>query len=114
MAEKENVVTQTYDFLKYLTPVLDRFPRSQKFLLADRMQVKVMDVLDLFLEAYYTKDREKKRGNLLAANLKLEQLRYLVRLANDLRCINSDRYEVISKKVNEIGKQLGGWLKTLG
>ena len=113
MAEKENVITHTYDLLKYLVPQLAKYPRNQKFLLADRIQTNVMDTLDLFIEAYYTGQREKKRNSLLQVNLNLEKLRYLLRLSYDLRCINEDRYAYLCRQVNEIGKQAGGWIKSL-
>ena len=32
MANQENVLTLTYDLLLYLVPILEKFPRSQKFL----------------------------------------------------------------------------------
>lgn len=87
MAEKENVITLTYDLLKYIIPQLAKYPRTQKFLLADRIQLNIMDILDLLIEAYYSKSKEYKKNNLLKVNLLLEKLRYLVRLSHDLHCI---------------------------
>ncbi|MCB0597797.1 MAG: diversity-generating retroelement protein Avd [Lewinellaceae bacterium] len=113
MSEKENVITHTYDLLKYLVPQLAKYPRQQKFLLADRIQLKVMEILDLFIEAYYSSSPQEKAALLRRVNLQLEKLRYLIRLSNDLRCINEDRYAYISRQVNDIGKQAGGWLKSL-
>ena len=40
-----------YRFTLWLVPVLERFPRSQKFLLADRMQGAALDVLESLIEA---------------------------------------------------------------
>lgn len=113
MAEKENVLTLTYDLLKYIIPQLAKYPRTQKFLLADRIQLNLMDILDLLIEAYYSKSVDFKKSNLLKVNLLLEKLRYLVRLSHDLHCINTDRYEILQRMVNEIGKQTGGWLKSI-
>jgi hypothetical protein len=63
-------------------PTVERFPRSQKFLLGDRIQTAALDVLDVLIEATYTRDR---RGHLARANLGLEKLRFLMRLAFDQR-----------------------------
>ncbi len=52
-AEKENVITHTYDLLKYIIPQLEKFPRSQKFVLADKIQLLLMDILGKLIEAYY-------------------------------------------------------------
>ncbi len=112
MNEKENVVTLTYDLLLYTIPQLVKFPRSQKFVLADRIQNNLTGLLELLLEAYYTRE-ERKREALRQANLELEKIRYLVRLAKDLHCIDLRRYELIQTKLNEIGIQAGAWLKSL-
>ena len=105
--EKESIITKTYDFLLYLIPQLSRFPRDQKFILGDRIQILTMDILDLFIEAFYSPNQQKLKV-LADANMKLEKLRYLIRLSHDLKLINVHRYEVFSEKINELGKMLGG------
>jgi hypothetical protein len=35
-----------YQFLLWLIPTVDKFPRSQKFVLGDRMETAALDVLD--------------------------------------------------------------------
>ncbi len=40
MPQTEDVLTLSYDFLKYLVPILSKFPRDQKFLLADRIPLR--------------------------------------------------------------------------
>ena len=42
-------------FITWLVPVLERFPRSQRFLLGDRLQGLALDLLDLRVEAQYRK-----------------------------------------------------------
>jgi len=111
--EHETIITKAYDFLLYLIPQLSKYPRNQKFILADRIQILSMDILDSFLEAYYTSG-PRKMEILVNTNVKLEKLRYLIRLSHDLQLINTHRYEVISSKINEIGKMLGGWRNSLG
>ena len=56
-------------------------PARQKFLLGDRLQATALDVLKRLVEATYTRDR---RRHLVAANLGIEKLRFLCRLAKDL------------------------------
>lgn len=64
-------------FLQWLIPTLDKLPRSQKFLLGDRMQGTALDVLERLIEATYSKAREQHLG---AANLGIEKLRFLFRI----------------------------------
>lgn len=60
-------------------------------------------------EATYTKERH---GILVRINLLLEKLRYLFRLAKDLRHLDLRRYEHASEELDEVGRLVGGWLKT--
>jgi hypothetical protein len=113
MAQKETVLTLTYDFLKYLVPVLSKYPRDQKFVLGDRIQNLAHDILDDFIIAYYSGDKNKKVERLQEANTKLERLRYSIRLSHDLKCLSNQQYGVISTKVNDIGGSVGNWLKYL-
>jgi hypothetical protein len=38
-------------FLVWLVPTVEKFPRSQKFLLGDRIQATALDVLERLIEA---------------------------------------------------------------
>jgi hypothetical protein len=46
-----------YQFLAWLVPTLDRFPRRQKFLLGDRIENTALDVLEGLVEGTYTRHR---------------------------------------------------------
>ncbi len=99
-----------YDFLLYLFPELSRFPRDHKFVLGDRVQKLALDILDDFIVAYYSRN---KLDRLREANLKLEQLRFLIRLSHDLKCLSHKKYGIISSKINEIGGTIGNWIKSI-
>jgi hypothetical protein len=78
-----------YRLIAWLIETMEHFPRSQRFLLGDRIQTVALDVLDALIEATYTRDR---RGHLARANLGLEKLRFL-HLAFDRRHLDARRYE---------------------
>ena len=77
-------------FLLRLVPTVERFPRSQKFLLRDRIQRTAPDVLECLLEVTYTRQRAHP---LTQANLGIEKLRVLIRLAHDLHVLDRPQYE---------------------
>ena len=52
-----------------------------------------------------------KLAQLKSSNIKLEILRYQTRLLFDFNLISTDRYEYIQRLLNEIGLDLGGWIK---
>ena len=54
MAETENVITKTTDFVQWFLPKAGKMPRDFKFLFGDRIIGLQLDLLDLLIEAYYT------------------------------------------------------------
>jgi hypothetical protein len=99
---------RAYLFQLWLIPTVDKFPRAQRFLLGDRMQTLSLDVLEGLVEATYTRDC---KPHLARVNLLLEKLRFLFRLAKDLRHLDLRRYEHAAREIDEIGRLVGGWLK---
>jgi hypothetical protein len=91
-------------FILWLVPTVEKFPRARKFLLGDRIQATALDVLEALIEATYSRDR---RGHLARANLGLEKLRVLFRLAVQLRCLDPRRYEHAARAIDGVG----GWAK---
>jgi len=108
MQNSPQIIAKAYDYLIYLIPQVAKFPRSERYLLGERIEETGFDILELLLEACYARE---KLVLLQKANIKLEQSRFYIRLSKDLKLINLHRYEVISKMVNEIGVQLGGWIR---
>ena len=97
-----------FQFLMWLVPAVDKFPRTQKFLLGDRIQGTALDVLECLIEATYTRDR---KGHLARANLGIEKLRFFFRLAVELHYLDRRRYQHAARTLDEIGRLIGGWTK---
>ena len=76
------------------------------FLLGDRLQATALEVLERLVRAAYTRDR---RRHLDAADLGIEQLRFLCRLAKDLGHLDARRYEHAARALDEPGRLIGGW-----
>lgn len=108
MSEKEDALTKTYDLILWLFPQISKFPRDYRYILGNRIENGLLDVMEQLIEARYTRD---KAGLLQSANLALEKLRYLVRLAKDLKFFNTKKYEYISREINQTGIYVGAWLK---
>src|ERR1700680_3691356 len=75
-----------YQFLTWLVQAIERFPKSHKFTLGDRIVITALDVLEALIDATYTKERTQ---HLRRANLGIEKLRFLLRLAADLRLLEA-------------------------
>jgi len=104
-------VLKCYDLALYLMQRIEKFPRSHKFTLGDRLAAAVLDVLEDLVAAAYSRD---KRALLERANLRLHRVRFLVRLAKDLRALPLGSYEHASEHIDEVGRLVGGWLRSRG
>lgn len=103
------VITKTYDLILWSCNHTSKFPRNHRFVLGERIERNLYDLLEILIRAKYT----KQRTDLLeTANLVLEILRFQMRLAKDLQCLKVDSYGFAAKGIDEIGKLVGGWLKS--
>jgi hypothetical protein len=109
MSENVLVVNRTYDLIVDLVPQIARFPRSYRFVLGERIERDLYSILDGLLDAQYGRDRTSA---LRHVNVELERLRFRMRLAKDLRIVSIKRYETVAAELIEIGKMVGGWLRS--
>lgn len=105
------IFVKTYDFLLWLIPLTLKFPKSQRFLLAEKIGKLAMDFYDLILEGAFTQTKEMEFFS--KADLSLNKIRLYLRLSFDLRCLSMNQYEFASKSLDEIGRLLGGWKKKM-
>jgi hypothetical protein len=106
------IYPKTYDLLAYLVQVTESFPRSQRFVLARRIQDTALDFNDLLILARKVALQER-RDVLRRADAKLEMLRTCLRLAMELGFLPFKQYEHASRMVVEVGRLLGRWRQKL-
>lgn len=103
------IIQKTYDLIKWYVPILNRLPREYRFTLGDRINRELYDLLDGLIEARYA--RVDKLLRLQSLNTRLQVLRYQTRLLMEFRLMAIKRYEYVSRLINDIGTDLGGWIK---
>lgn len=106
--ETSPIFVGTYDLLKWLLAHTVTFPKTQRFLLAKRIE-------DAALGFHAHIIRAGKPGgsgqDLREADIELTKLRLYLRLAMDMHLLGIGQYEHVSRMVDEVGKLLGGWLR---
>jgi hypothetical protein len=93
--EELSAVRKTYDYIVWLIPMVQKFPRDFRFCLGERIETAILNVLMDLLEAKLTRD---KVGLLNHANMELEKTRWLVRLAKDFNLISLRQYEFAASR----------------
>ena len=103
------IVEKSKDSYKYLHNALKYFPKSEKFVLSADIRNTFFEMLSLFLVA---NKLQYKKKTLYEADVKLDVLRFKIRVAHELQHLKTKQYEVLSSQLTEIGKMLGGWIKS--
>jgi hypothetical protein len=103
------VITKTYDLILWSCRHTGRFPRNHRFVLGERIERTLHGLLETLIRARYNSARQPL---LEEPNLALEILRFQMRLAKDLQCLKTGSYAFAATAIDDIGRLVGGWLKT--
>ena len=108
MLNELTIFQKTYELLTYLYPVLKKFPKSEKYTLAQRIENTIINLIEQIITLNLEKNKEEP---LKKADIELEKLRIFTRLSHDQKFIGIHQYEIINTKTAEIGKMIGGLKK---
>lgn len=109
MLDDLKIYKESYDFFLWLWPLINKFPKSEKYVLGEKLKGSFLIFFENIIAYNYNYQRQE---SLKIASVEIEKLRLFIRLSKDLNLINFNKYEIASRKINEIGKLLGGLLKT--
>jgi len=110
MSEEMVIFTRTYDFISWLLPITQNFPRSQRFLVTQRLQGAILNFQELLIEANAERGASRIE-KLCSADVELRKVRLYLRLSQKWDWIKESQYHHASTRVAEIGRLLGGWKK---
>jgi four helix bundle protein len=99
-----------YDMMLYSFPIIGRFPKDQRFVLGQQIETSMLEIGQMIIHANKLRD---KRSKLYEIDIALEKLRFLIRLSKDLKMMSITKYGHHCGRLDEIGRLLGGWLKSL-
>lgn len=108
--EDLKILEKTQDMIEYAYQALAQFPKSEKFAIVADIKKCMHTMLEREIEAnkkYY------KKTTLQELDVEIVKLKYYMRLSHRLKFLPTKKYEVWSGLVVEIGKMLGGWLKSM-
>ena len=109
MQNEAPIVQKTYDFYRELYLSVEKMPKKDKYTLGEKSQKTTLDFLELLISASYSKS---KLLILEKASAKLEVLKILIRLANEIKATDTKKYLHLEEILQEIGKMLGGWIRS--
>jgi four helix bundle protein len=110
VADDLKILQKIFDMMEYAYGALAQYPKSEKFALATDIKRSMDKMLERAIEAqkkYY------KKTTLQELDVEIMKMKAYLRLSQNLGFLPMKKYEVWSGKVVEIGKMLGGWLKSV-
>ena len=108
--EDFKILQKVQDLMEYAYPILNQFPKAEKFSFAQDIRHSMNELLELTIAEdrhYYKKTTVE---NMDVCN---QKLKIYVRVAYNLKYIDKHRYAVWESKIVEIGKMIGGLLKSV-
>lgn len=104
--QESPIFAKTYDLVKWLIPLTVKFPRHQRFVVAQALQQSALRLQERLIEAVRL---PQPADSLRAADVELDKLRFYLRLSADLGYISLGQQRHAGLMVAEIGKMLGSW-----
>lgn len=105
------IFIKTEAFSVWLLNHTRSFPRIERFRLGKRIEDALFTFHFLLIDASLRTDYTQQ--TLVEADIYLTQLKALLRLARELGYTSASQYAYCAEYTAELGKLLGGWLKSL-
>jgi hypothetical protein len=107
-----SIIHKTYKFYLNLSLVVGKFSKKDRFILGAKCEQVTLDILGMLLSANaeYSKIRRTILND-IDKNLRL--LKLLIRACYDTKSMNQKTCIDMQERLQEIGKMLGGWIKSL-
>jgi four helix bundle protein len=112
MSKEMVIFTRTYDLITWLFPLTEKFPRSQRFVLTQRLHNALLNFQELIIEANALRSQQRL-AKINLADTELRKLRLYLRLSQRWGWLSDGQYRHVSAMIVEIGKLLGGWKKSV-
>jgi hypothetical protein len=104
------IFTRTFDFLSWLLPATNNFPRAYRHSFTQRLLDAAFDLRERLEEANLRRGSARLE-RLALADEALARIRVYLRLAVRWEWLSEGQYQHVAQMVTEIGRLLGGWQK---
>jgi hypothetical protein len=105
------IIQKVYDFYRELYLAVEKMPKKDKYTLGEKTQKATLELLELLIAASYF-SKSGKSSLLNKASIRLDLLKLIVRLSHAVNAIPMKKYLLLEEKLQEIGKMLGGWIRS--
>lgn len=105
------IVKKSYELYKEFYKLRLTVPKQDRYTLWQKCEGTLITILEGILMASQ-QSKIEKLPTLEKVSVKLNFLKVCVRLMKDVKAITPKTYIIIEADLDEIGKMLGGWIKS--
>jgi hypothetical protein len=105
------LIHKLYELYKTVYQAIQKFPKKDKFTIGIKIENILLEIIELTLLAY-TKEGASKLLIINKIDIKMRMLKLFVRISSDVKSMATDKYIEIEERILEIGKIIGGWIKS--
>lgn len=92
--------------------VVSDLPKTSRYTLGQKIDFLFLEVIENTIKAGYSSKIEKEVF-LKRTSVKLDLLKFFLQIAWQIKSLEDKKYIRLSEKLDEIGRMLGGWIKSL-
>jgi|GEM_PF-2879249 len=100
------------EFTGWLLEHTAKWPKSARFSFVQKVDLQALAVLEALVAARY--EPAQRRGLLREVNLRLEQLRFLLRMARGRAVMPAAGFEIAMREIDGVGRMVHGWRVAIG
>lgn len=104
------IYKQFMELIYYTEMITEKFPKVEKYSLVPEIKKVTYSGIYNVISAYKLYEKKDKLKELNSLDINLKMLKVLIRLSHKRKYISHKNYEAWSKKINNIGNLLGGWI----
>lgn len=105
------IIRKTYECYATFHSLTKLISKNDRYTVWQKCQITCLEILEQFIRIGYTAPTAR-HAMLITASVRLDILKLLVRLCFESKTIDKKAYLQIQKILDEIGRMLGGWLKS--
>lgn len=106
------IFKKAYDLFKYFYNLRQSISKQDRYTIWQKGENLILEILEGIILASQTSG-ERKLEILKQVSLKVNVLRVMIRLAKDVKAIEVGKYIFLEELIDEIGRMLGGWIKSV-
>jgi len=106
------IFKKIYELYKTFNGYRRLVPKQDRFTVFERGESTILNVLEYIMQAS-NESKIEKLSVLEKASIKLNMLRVFVRLMKDIKSIDNKKYIELESILDEIGRMLGGWIRSI-